>query len=104
MAKGILTSCTGFEWDDGNANKNLIAHDVSDSECEEVFFNRPLIVADDKKHTEYERRFYVLGQTDQKRFLFVSFTIRGTSIRVISAREMNNSEIRRYHEKIKRNS
>jgi hypothetical protein len=100
----LLTNCSGFDWDEGNSDKNLISHQVSDSECEEVFFNRPLIVADDKKHSITEKRHYVLGRTDTHRYLFVAFTIRNNLIRVISAREMNDKETTRYYEKIKRNS
>jgi len=100
----VLANCTGFDWDEGNFDKNWIAHQVSNSECEEVFFNRPLIVADDKKHSATEKRYYVLGRTDAERLLFIAFTIRNNLIRVISARDMNNKEIRKYHEKIKRNS
>lgn len=100
----VLANCSGFDWDEGNSDKNLISHQVSDSECEEVFFNRPLIVADDKKHSIAEKRHYVLGRTDADRYLFVAFTIRNNLIRVISARDMNNNETTRYYEKIKRNS
>jgi len=100
----VLSNCTGFDWAEGNSDKNLISHQVSNSECEEVFFNRPLIVADDKKHSITEKRYYVLGRTDADRYLFVAVTIRNNLIRVISGRDMNNKEITRYYEKIKRNS
>lgn len=97
----VLANCTGFEWDDGNSDKNWIQHRVSNSECEEVFFNLPLVVADDRKHAAAEKRYYALGRTDAQRPLFVAFTIRKNLIRVISARDMNDKEIRKYHEKIK---
>jgi uncharacterized DUF497 family protein len=104
MSRKTLASCTGFDWDEGNANKNLIAHQVHDGECEEVFFNAPLIVADDKIYSSREKRYYVLGRTDKNRFLFVAFTVRNNLIRVISARDMNKRETRKYYEKIKRDS
>ncbi len=100
----VLANCTGFDWDEGNSDKNLISHQVSNSESEEVFFNRPLIVADDKKHSTTEKRYYVLGRTDADRYLFIAFTIRNKLIRVISARDMNVKETTRYYEKIKRDS
>jgi hypothetical protein len=99
----VLAKCTGFDWDGGNSDKNLILHQVSNSECEEIFFNRPLIVADDKKHSITEKRYYVLGRTDADRYLFIAFTLRNNLIRVISARDMNDKETARYYEKIKRN-
>lgn len=91
-----LYYCDGFEWDEGNSDKNWDLHQVSKAECEEVFFNVPLIVADDTKHSTTEKRYYVLGQTDRERLLFIAFTIRRNLVRVISARDMNQRETKRY--------
>ena len=91
-----LKDCTGFEWDEVNATKNWEKHDVSQSECEQVFFNKPLIVRRDSAHSETESRYYVLGETDARRLLFVVFTTREKLIRVISARDMTKIEERRY--------
>ena len=66
------------------------------AECEEVFFNRPLVIADDEKHSAAEERLYALGQTDAARLLFVVFTMRGRLIRVISARNMSRNERKVY--------
>src|SRR3989337_1513061 len=85
----VLSGCTGFEWDERNTGKNRQKHRVTPSECEEMFFNRPLIVADDIKHSEKENRFYALGHADSGRMLFVVFTVRQNLIRVISARDMS---------------
>ena len=87
-----LSSLNGFEWDEGNQTKNWIKHQVSTSECEEVFFNLPLLLADDVQHSQEEKRFYVLGQTNAERKLFISFTIRTNKVRVISARDMSRKE------------
>ncbi len=92
----LLLKCTGFEWDEHNAEKNQQRHHVMPSECEEIFFNRPLVVADDVRHSEKENRFYALGHTDSGRMLFVVFTIRRNLIRVISARDMNRKERKVY--------
>jgi uncharacterized DUF497 family protein len=67
------------------------------SECEETFFNQPLIVFDDIKHSKSEKRFYSLGRTDKERKLFMVFTIRNSLIRVISARDMSKKERERYN-------
>jgi hypothetical protein len=82
----------GFEWDEGNLLKNWEKHRVSASECEQVFFNRPLVAGLDKKHSQRESRYYALGITDAKRKLFIVFTLRKKLIRVISARDMNKKE------------
>ena len=84
-----LAAATGFQWDAGNLEKNWLSHHVTPAECEQVFFNQPLIAAEDVRHSDRERRYYVLGRTDAERPLFVVFTLRGTLIRVISARDMN---------------
>lgn len=102
--KSVVENCEGFEWDDGNSNKNFYLHGVSDGECEDVFFNVPLIVASDKKHSENEIRYFALGRTDANRWLFIAFAVRNKLIRVISARDMTKSEKRKYAEKIKRDS
>ena len=90
--KEILQQCTGFDWDEGNSEKNWILHQVSRSECEQVFINEPLVVADDEKHSQIEKRWYLLGQTDSVRLLFIVFTLRDKLIRIISARDMHKKE------------
>jgi uncharacterized DUF497 family protein len=94
--KNKLNQCSGFEWDDGNFDKNLILHEVSAMDCEEVFFNYPLITQKDEKHSKKEERYYCLGHSDSGRLLFIVFTIRGRNIRVISARDMTKKEKRIY--------
>jgi uncharacterized protein len=102
--KEIFEKCTGFQWDNGNSNKSLLKHNVTNPECEQVFFNQPIIVANDLNHSIEEDRWFLLGRTDQDRFLFVVFTIREELVRVISARDMNKKEREIYNEEIKKNS
>jgi len=89
---------TGFQWDDGNLDKNLIKHQVQNWECEQIFFNEPLIILDDSKHSLSEKRWAAFGQTDAGRFLTIIFTKREKFLRVISARVMNRKE-RKFYEK-----
>ena len=91
-----LEKYTGFQWDKGNYLKNWEKHGVRPSECEQIFLNRPLIVAPDPKHSHKEERYYALGHTDADRLLFMIFTIRRDLIRVISARDMNKREEREF--------
>ena len=91
-----LSRCRGFDWDEGNSEKVWVRHRVTRAECEEMFFNRPFVVADDARHSEHEPRYYALGQTDAGRRLFVVFTIRHDRVRVISARPMSRRERRVY--------
>jgi len=87
-------SVVGFDWDSGNARKNADKHGVSQLEAEQVFFKEPLLVVEDRHHSEVEPRWHALGQTFQQRLLHVTFTLRreGTRIRVISARPMHRKE------------
>ena len=80
---------TGFQWDAGNIDKNLDKHGVENWECEQIFFNEPLILLDDPKHSLSERRWAIFGKTDADRRLAVIITIRNLLIRVISARDMS---------------
>jgi len=93
-----LAYCTGFEWDEGNPPRLLARHNVTMAECEQVFFNEPLIVADDLVHSGAEPRWAAWGQTDDGRQLAVIFTLRGDRIRPLSARDMNRKERKRYDE------
>jgi uncharacterized DUF497 family protein len=96
--KKILQQCTGFDWDDGNSDKNWILHQVGRNECEQVFFNEPLVIAADEGYSQIEKRWFLLGRTDSHRLLFVVFTLRGNLTRVISARDMHKKERRVFNE------
>ncbi len=95
----IFEQFSGFKWDRGNIDKNLINHNVENWECEQVFFNRPLLVLDDPKHSVSEKRWAAFGKTDADRFLVVIFTKRNNLIRIISSRDMNKRERKFYDEK-----
>ena len=98
LADDLEHDAVGFEWDDGNKEKNWIRHGVSQQESEQIFFNRPLVVQDDELHSDVEPRFYALGRTDANRLLFVVYTLRGEEprVRIISARDMTPRERREY--------
>jgi len=88
-----LTKISGFDWNEGNARKNE-KHGVSRAEAEQVFFNEPLLLLADVKHSQGELRLHALGKTDEGRTLHITFTLRnaGEKIRVISARDMHKKE------------
>ncbi len=99
LNKNLLEACTGFDWDSGNNEKSQSKHDVSRWECGQVFFNEPLLIYSDDKHSQTEFRYFALGQTDLRRHLMIVFTICNQLIRIISARPMSKKE-RRYYEEI----
>jgi uncharacterized DUF497 family protein len=85
-----LSAIIGFDWDEGNSRKNN-KHRVS---AEQVFFNAPLLLLADLKHSQQEPRFHALGRTHQDRLLHITFTLhqQNTHIRVISVRDMHKKE------------
>ena len=93
-------SVVGFDWDEGNARKSAEKHAVVQSEAEQIFFNQPLLVLLDEKHSQAEPRYHALGITDDGRFLRITFTLRssGKLVRVISARDMHRKERRIYEQ------
>jgi uncharacterized DUF497 family protein len=102
--KNIFDNVEGFQWDEGNIDKNWLKHQVLHIECEQIFFNDPLLIADDLKHSQSEKRWFALGRTETDRKLFVVFTIRKNLIRIISARDMNKKERRKFNEETKKNT
>lgn len=87
-------SVRALDWDDGTSRKSSDRHGVTQAEAEQVFFNQPLFVVPDQKHSGLEQRHHALGVTDDERRLHISFTLRaaGSLIRVISARDMHRKE------------
>jgi len=100
----VLPKPIAFLWDEGNLDKNLIKHNVTILEAEELFANEPFTVAEDNKHsTTHEKRFKALGKTKANRSLFTVFTIRDKKIRIISVRDMSKKEKAAY-EKLEKHS
>ena len=95
-----LDKISGFQWDAGNAYKSDAKHAVTQGEAEGIFFNQPLLVAGDEKHSLEERRYVALGVSSVGRLLSLVFTLRkqATLIRVVSARPMSRRE-RAFYEK-----
>src|ERR1700676_1164406 len=95
-----LSQIVGFDWDDGNSLKSADKHSVSQAEAEQVFTDERLLIAEDVKHSLDEERHHAMGRTIDGRLLHVTFTLRdeGTKIRVISVRDANRKERRRYEQ------
>ena len=91
---------TGFDWDAGNERKSKVKHTVGRFEAEQVFFNQPLLVLADQKHSQNEERYHALGKSNDARLLHITFTLRSadTLIRVISARDMHRKERKIYEQ------
>lgn len=96
-----FTKIMGFNWDVGNERKNADKHSVDKYEAEQVFFNKPMLILEDRKHSIKEPRFHALGRSNDKRLLHITFTLRNDDslIRVISARDMHRKERKIYEQK-----
>ena len=96
----------GFDWDNGNTQKNFIKHAITCEQIEEIFRNSPW-VAPDIKHSSVEERFLAIGKIGN-RYAFVAFALRirenKTLIRPISARHMHEKEVKKYEEEIAKNN
>ena len=87
-----------FQWDTGNREKNWLKHRVTTAECEEVFFDPHKRIAQPPLRAGRETRYVLIGRTQAQRLLFVVFTLRGHTVRVISARHVNKRERGLYEE------
>ncbi len=89
-----------FDWDDGNSSKSLVKHGVSCEEVESVFYQPETIRVLGEQITPKanEPRYGLFGMTIKGKFVFVCFTLRGSGMRIISARELNRKERIAYEE------
>lgn len=100
MLKITLKEPLFFDWDEGNEQKNWIKHKVLAREAEDTFYDRSKLLLEDIKHSSGEQRFILIGNTKQRRMLFIIFTVREKRIRIISARDTNRKEEMLYEKAI----
>lgn len=89
----IIPSPLAFQWDHGNTDKNFDKHQVTNQECEEVFFDQDKKILKDSLHSGSEDRRILIGCTKLSRPLFIVFTVRQSKVRIISARDLNKKEL-----------
>ena len=88
-----------FEWDTKKAARNTTKHGITFDEAATVFRDGFAMIIDDPDHPEPEQREIILGESEKKRLLVVSFTERPPRLRIISARKATKQERRKYEEK-----
>lgn len=86
-----FSSLEGFEWDLGNL-EHVKKHKVEYKECEEVFFSKNIKIFNDNKHSIYEERFKIFGNSSKNRKLALVVTIRNNKLRIVMARDQNKKE------------
>jgi uncharacterized protein len=87
-----------FEWDAEKAKKNLKKHGVSFDEAKTIFGDPLSVAIHDPLHSDDEDRYVMLGESNRRRLLVVSFTDRDERIRIISARIATRKERKQYEE------
>jgi hypothetical protein len=86
-----------FEWDAVKAAANVVKHGVTFEQARKAFADPYAIdFADDRRYYG-EERAVLFGMVDD-RWLVIVYTVRGNKVRIISAREAEPHERRRYHE------
>jgi uncharacterized protein len=86
-----------FEWDQAKAAENYRTHGITFEQGTRAFSDPFAIERLDNRENYGEDRYNILGMVDG-RLLFVAFTLRGDTIRIISARGAEPHEKRTYHE------
>lgn len=89
-----------FVWDDDKAKSNRTKHGVSFEEAKAVFVDPLYIVFEDPDHSIGERRYIIMGESNQRRLLVVGYTDEEDLVRVITARPATRHERRAYEENL----
>ena len=88
-----------FEWDAEKADANVEKHGVLFEEAATVFGDPLGKIIGDPRHSVSEKRFVLMGRSDQDRLLAVMYTERRDVVRIISARSVTRRERKDYEEK-----
>ena len=86
-----------FEWDDAKNDACFVRRGFDFAYALRVFFDPHRIVVQDRRWDYGEDRFRVLGMIQERVFVVV-YTMRGSAIRIISARKANIEEIADYEQ------
>ena len=87
-----------YEWNAAKAKANIQKHGVSFDEAATIFLDPLALTFPDPQHSAQEQREITIGQSNQRRAVFVSHCPRGDRIRIISARKTTQGERRQYEE------
>jgi uncharacterized protein len=86
-----------FEWDDSKAASNMAKHGVRFEFARDVFNDIFAVEQINESERYDEVRFLIIGMVGDQ-LLTVAYTMRGSAIRIISARGAEPYEHRLYHE------
>ena len=89
-----------FEWDAKKAEANRADHGIEFEEAVTVFRDPLARIFEDEEHSEDEPREIMIGHSVKYRLILVCFTVRGTRIRIVSARRATRLERKDYEEHV----
>jgi uncharacterized DUF497 family protein len=89
-----------FEWNARKAEANEAKHGVSFEEAITVFADPLARIFADEEHSESERREIIIGRSDQRNLILVSFAEADDRVRIISARKATRTERKDYEENV----
>ena len=84
-----------FEWDNEKNDHCLAQLGIEFSDVVPAFFDPSRQITEDTRRNYGERRFRLFGRVGS-RLVVVVYTMRGTLVRIISARKANQREVSRY--------
>ena len=84
-----------FEWDDDKSNACFLRRGFDFAYAVRVFFDPHRIVVQDRRWDYGEDRYRALGIVEERVYVVV-YTVRGSAIRIISARKANSNEVGDY--------
>ncbi len=87
-----------FEWDAAKAERNIQRHGVTFEEALTAFDDSFAYIVEDETHSFDEPRELLIGHSQRHRLLFIVFTERPQSIRLISARRASRKERQKYEQ------
>jgi uncharacterized DUF497 family protein len=85
-----------FEWDENKAADCERKHGVTFQEAATCFYDPHQVAFYDPDHSDEENREILIAASEQGRLLLVVYTLRGETIRIISARRTTRTETRDY--------
>lgn len=84
-----------FEWDSDKSDACYVSRGFDFEYAVRVFLDPRRCVARDDRFDYNEDRYQLLGALENRVF-FVVYTLRGSTIRLISARKANSREVHHY--------
>jgi uncharacterized DUF497 family protein len=90
----------GFVWLPDTIEKLIVKHHVTPDEVEEIFFTGAYYRFLERGHRRGEDVYAAMGQTEAGRYLIVFFIHKpGNVALILSARDMDRRERRRYEQR-----